>query len=56
MIQSIEQHVDWMVDCIAHVRSTGARTIEPLPEHEDQWVEHVNEVAAISLRSTCSSW
>jgi cyclohexanone monooxygenase len=56
MIQSIEQHVDWMVDCIAHMRDVGARTIEPLQAHEDAWVEHVNEVAQVSLRSTCSSW
>ncbi len=56
MIQSIEQHVDWMVDCIAHTREIGARTIEPTLEYEDEWVEHVNEVAEISLRSTCSSW
>ncbi len=56
MIQAIEQHVDWMVDCIAHMRDVGARTIEPLLTHEDAWVEHVNEVAEVSLRSTCSSW
>ncbi|MEM7252441.1 MAG: NAD(P)/FAD-dependent oxidoreductase [Pseudomonadota bacterium] len=56
MIQSIEQHVDWMVDCMNHVRTIGAATIEPKPEPEDAWVEHVNEVAQVSLRSTCSSW
>jgi cyclohexanone monooxygenase len=56
MIQAIEQHVDWMVDCVAHMRDVGARTIEPLLTHEDAWVEHVNEVAQVSLRSTCSSW
>lgn len=56
MIQSIEQHADWMVDCMSHMRETGAETIEPAPEEEDAWVEHVNEVADISLRSTCSSW
>jgi cyclohexanone monooxygenase len=56
MIQSIEQHVDWMVDCIAHTRSIGANTIEPELSFEDDWVDHVNEVAEVSLRSTCSSW
>ena len=56
MVQSIEQHVDWMADCIAHIRKIGAQTIEPTLESEKEWVEHVNEVAAISLRSTCSSW
>jgi cyclohexanone monooxygenase len=56
MIQSIEQHVDWIADCMAHLRDIGAETIEPKLEDEDAWVEHVNEVADISLRSTCSSW
>jgi cation diffusion facilitator CzcD-associated flavoprotein CzcO len=56
MIQAIEQHVDWMVDLMAHMRDSGARSVEPRVEHEDQWVAHVNEVSQVSLRSTCSSW
>ncbi|MEQ9642988.1 MAG: NAD(P)/FAD-dependent oxidoreductase [Alphaproteobacteria bacterium] len=56
MIQAIEQHADWITDCIAHCRAVGVETIEPTLEEEDAWVEHVNEVAAASLRSTCSSW
>ena len=56
MIQAIEQHVDWMVDLMAHMRDVGARSFEPRLEHEDQWVAHVNEVSQVSLRSTCSSW
>jgi cation diffusion facilitator CzcD-associated flavoprotein CzcO len=56
MIQAIEQHVDWLVDCIGHMRDVGATTIEAQVEDEDAWVEHVNEVSKVSLRSTCSSW
>ena len=56
MIPSIEQHVDWMVDCISHMRDVGAATIEPTLPYEDDWVEHVNAVSEVSLRSTCSSW
>ena len=56
MIQAIEQHVDWMADCMAHLRDIGAATIEPVQAHEDEWVAHVNEVSKVSLRSTCSSW
>jgi len=56
MIQAIEQHVDWMVDCMAHMRDIGAETVEPIQHYEDEWVEHVNEVSKVSLRSTCSSW
>ncbi len=56
MIQAIEQHVDWMADCMGHMRDIGAQTIEPILEDEDAWVEHVNDVSTVSLRSTCSSW
>src|SRR5262249_7490994 len=56
MIQAIEQHVDWLVDCFGHMRDVGAATIEARLEDEDAWVEHVNEVSKVSLRSTCSSW
>jgi cyclohexanone monooxygenase len=56
MIQAIEQHVDWMADCMAHIRDIGAETIEPIEQYQDEWVEHVNDVSKISLRSTCSSW
>jgi cyclohexanone monooxygenase len=56
MIQAIEQHVDWLADLIGHMRDVGACTIEPTVADEDAWVEHVNEVSKVSLRSTCSSW
>jgi cyclohexanone monooxygenase len=56
MIQAIEQHVDWLIDCIGHMRDVGAEVIEARFEAEDAWVEHVNEVSKVSLRSTCSSW
>jgi cyclohexanone monooxygenase len=56
MVQAIEQHVDWLADCIGHMRDVGATSIEPTLEDEDAWVEHVNEVSTVSLRSTCSSW
>jgi hypothetical protein len=56
MIQAIEQHVDWLADCIGHMRDIGAACIEPIARDEDAWVEHVNDVSTVSLRSTCSSW
>ncbi len=39
------------------MRDIGATTIEPRRRRtRTQWVEHVNEVIQVSLRSTCSSW
>ncbi len=56
MLPSIEQHVEWIADCIDCMREHRHGSIEPTLDAEDQWVSHVNEVADLSLRSTCSSW
>ena len=56
MLPSIEQHVEWIADCMAFMRAKGMRSIEANKEAEDEWVGHVGEVAGSSLRSTCSSW
>ena len=56
MLPSIEQHVDWIADCLVFLRDRRLAQIEPTPEAENEWVAHVNEVAGTNLRSTCSSW
>jgi len=56
MLPSIEQHVDWIADCLVYLRSRRMTQIEPTLEAENEWVAHVNEVAGTNLRSTCSSW
>ena len=56
MITSIEQHVEFIGDCIDHLRKAGLRTIEATPEAEDAWVDHVNAVAAGTLFNSCNSW
>ncbi len=56
MVVSIEQHVDWISDCIAHLRASGRSAIEATAEAEDGWVEHVAEVGSYSLFPTAESW
>jgi cyclohexanone monooxygenase len=56
MMVSIEQHVDWVVDSLDYLRSTNLDSIEPTPEAEDAWVEHVNEVAYKTLYPKANSW
>jgi cyclohexanone monooxygenase len=56
MLPSIEQHVEWIADCLQHLRRRGMAQIEPTLDAEDEWIAHVNEVAGSNLRSTCSSW
>jgi cyclohexanone monooxygenase len=56
MINAIEQHVDWISDCIATIDARGATYIEPIREAEDAWVAHTNEIAQYTLYWSCSSW
>ena len=46
---AIEQHVEWITDCIAHLRAHGIERIEPSPEAMDRWVEQVNAAANATL-------
>ncbi|MBT3331144.1 MAG: NAD(P)/FAD-dependent oxidoreductase [Rhodospirillaceae bacterium] len=56
MLPSIEQHVDWIADCLAYCQENGHKQINSSQQAEDDWVSHVSESADLSLRSTCSSW
>ncbi|MCX7320539.1 MAG: cyclohexanone monooxygenase, partial [Hyphomicrobiales bacterium] len=56
MLVSIEQHVDWITDCLASMRERGADTIEATRTAEDKWVDHVNDVAAGTLYPQANSW
>ena len=56
MLPSIEQHVNFIAGCISHVLDNGLSAIEPDRKAEEDWGLHVNEVADLSLRSTCASW
>jgi cation diffusion facilitator CzcD-associated flavoprotein CzcO len=56
MVLAVEQHVEWITECIGYLRSQGRRTIEATTEAAHQWVAHVNEVASYTLYPSCNSW
>ena len=58
MLVSIEQHVDWIADCLTHMRDRQLATIEPTIAAEEAWVGHVNEVAQGTMFTapSCNSW
>jgi cyclohexanone monooxygenase len=56
MLVSIQQHVEWIGDCVRHLREEGRTTIEPEQQAQDNWVEYVNMVASFTLFPTCNSW
>jgi len=56
MLPTIEQHVNWIADCIGHLDTHVKKLIEAEVEAEDAWVAHVNEVAGMTLYPRCNSW
>ncbi|MFV0535047.1 MAG: flavin-containing monooxygenase [Cumulibacter sp.] len=56
MIPTIEQHVDWITDSIQYNREHGIARIEAKRDEQDQWVQHVNEVAHTTLYPKAASW
>ena len=56
MMVSIEQHVDWITDCLTWMNSRQLDCMEATLSAEDAWVEHVNKVAYTTLYPSANSW
>lgn len=56
MVLSIEQHVDWIADCIVHLAERELDRIEATVEAEDAWLDHINELADATLYPVANSW
>jgi cyclohexanone monooxygenase len=56
MIMSIEQHVEWIADCIAHMTRNDLSVIETTEQSQSEWVAFVNAVADKTLYPSCNSW
>lgn len=56
MIMSIEQHVEWIADCIGYMAQHRFDCIEATEQAQDNWVAHVNEVANATLLPQANSW
>jgi cyclohexanone monooxygenase len=57
VVVSIEQHVDWIADCITYLRANKVSRMDANLQAENDWMEHVNATAAKTLFPTCEhSW
>jgi cyclohexanone monooxygenase len=56
MILSIEQHTDWIADCLQYLHAHDLNRIDARLDAENAWVEHVNAVAASTLYPKADSW
>ena len=53
---SIEQHVDWIADCLAFMVGQGFDRIDADAEAETRWTRQIEEVAARSIVGKTNSW
>ena len=56
MVVAIEQHVEWIADCISYLRDRQVGAIEATEAAENEWVLHVNEVGDTTLYPLANSW
>jgi cation diffusion facilitator CzcD-associated flavoprotein CzcO len=56
LVVSIEQHVEWIADCVAWLDRQNLAAIEPTAAAEQAWTAHVQAAAAATLYPTANSW
>jgi len=52
----IEQNVEWVTDLISYMRDNNYQRVEPTPEAEEEWTEHVYSTGRFLLLSKVDSW
>ncbi len=56
MMPSIEQHVNWITDCIQWMMENNKKVIESSKSAEDEWMVLVNEIADMTIFTDTKSW
>ena len=57
-VAALEQHVEWIGDCLAHLRASDIRTIEALSTAQQEWIDHATALVAptVLVHPSCNSW
>ncbi|MFP6682078.1 MAG: NAD(P)/FAD-dependent oxidoreductase [Gammaproteobacteria bacterium] len=55
-LSAIEQHVNWIADSIKYLTERDVACMEATVEAENEWAEHVNDIASATLFNACNSW
>jgi cyclohexanone monooxygenase len=55
-MMSVEQHVEWIADCLAYMRKNELATIEATRQAEEQWTAHVMAIVNTTLMPEANSW
>ena len=57
-VAALEQHVEWIGDCIDYLRTNGIRTIEASATAQQDWIDHATSLVAatVLVHPSCNSW
>ncbi|HEX2213242.1 MAG TPA: NAD(P)/FAD-dependent oxidoreductase, partial [Mycobacterium sp.] len=57
-VAALEQHVEWIGDCVTFMRANEYRTIEAIPEAQTEWIEHTTSLVepTVLVHPSCNSW
>jgi cation diffusion facilitator CzcD-associated flavoprotein CzcO len=56
MIQSIEQHVEWIAQLLQWMKDQHKTTVESEIAAEEEWMAHVANIMGQTLYNSCNSW
>ena len=56
MVNAIEQHVEWIADCLVALGSHQQTRIEASAEAESQWCDHVRAAVTPTMLPQANSW
>ena len=55
-VRAAEPLVEWVSECVAHVRDNGYHCIQPTQGAEEDWTQHMIEGGKNTLRTQADSW
>lgn len=57
-VAALEQHVEWISDCLEYLRANRIRTIEALGNAQQEWIDHTTSLVAptVLVHPSCNSW
>ena len=57
-VSALEQHVEWIGECLGYLTENGYRTIEASPGAQIEWAAHAASMAegSVVLDPSCNSW
>jgi len=57
-IAALEQHVEWIAECIGYLRAHGHRSMEAQVQAQHDWIEHTTALVepTVLAHPSCRSW